>query len=127
MSKFIDQHKKLYKSLEPCFCPAIQEQVYFNADGLNHLLYKKRRPRNHNEQHYRMALIPHLQTVITNATQAVQKVLVTDPKVVTLWSMRYAVISGGMTLDIKVVLRKEGAGRIIFLSAMCKKGNIDSQ
>jgi len=70
MSVFIENRKKMYKKLKPCLCPAIGEMVYFTSDGLHHLLYYQRRPRNHNERHYRAGLIPHLTNVICNATKA---------------------------------------------------------
>ena len=117
MSDFIDKQKALYKSLAPVFCPALQETVHFNADGLNHLLYTRRRPRSHTERHYRLALVGHITHVIENATQAVKEVRSTSPLVV-LWSLQHHIESEG---HVTVVLRQVGAGRVHFLSAMKRK------
>ncbi len=119
-SVFIEKQKKLYKSIKSCYCKALQETVHFTADGLNHILYCRRRPRNHNEQHYRAGLIPHVVEVITNATKAIKNIKSSEPLIIT-WSLQGEVKVNGIRQVVKVILKKESAGRITFLSAMRKK------
>lgn len=119
-SAFVKKQKKLYKKLKPCFCPALQEFVYFTSDGLNHLIYNRRRPRKSDERHYRAALIPHLRDIIKNSTKAVKEIKSTTPLVIT-WHLLYEIKSGNRKQIAKVVLKKEGVGKVKFLSAMRKK------
>lgn len=122
-SLFIEKQKKLYKSLKPCFCPAIQSTVYFNSDGLNHLLYDKHRPRNHKEKHYRVALIDHITDVITKSPKATQENFVNPPT--QLWILDYVEIEDDKKQkhSIKVILRKKGNGNVHFWSVMQKRCN----
>jgi len=122
-SKFIRDQKKLYKSLRPIYCPILQQTVYFNSTGLNHILYNRRRPRNHNEQHYRAGLIPHISNVISKATQAIKVIKSENPLVVT-WSIQHTVKdTKGIQQTVKVILIKNGAGNVYFLSVMAKRNN----
>lgn len=106
--------------LIPCHCPALGETVYFTSVGLNHLLYKKRRPRNHNERHYRMSLIEFLIPVITEANTAVKTIMTTFPKEVITWTLQLEIITAHKKRVIKIILIKEGAGKVNFLSVMEK-------
>lgn len=120
-SKFINKQKLLYKALKPCFCSAIQETVYFNADGLNHLLYDKHRPRNYNEKFYRMALIDYIVEAITKSSKASQ---ITFAKpLCKLWVLDWVEIKHARREKhvVKVILRKKGNGGIYFWSIMQKK------
>jgi hypothetical protein len=118
---FIEKQKLLYKSLKPCYCEAIKETVFFTSDGLNHLLYHRRRPRNINERVYRAALISYICEVIMNATTAVKTLdasFGSDP----LWILEHevSVKHKGKRQIIKVILQKKGAGNTHFLSAMSR-------
>lgn len=119
-SNFIKKHKALYKSLKPCYCPALQENVYFTGEGINHILYYRRRPRNHNERHYRMTLIPFLEEVIKNTNSATKEIKSTSPLCIT-WSLEYEVKINDIIQTVKVILKKQGAGKLIFLSTMSTK------
>jgi hypothetical protein len=124
-SKFIQQQKGIYKNLKPVRCIALNETVHFNSTGLNHILYNRRRPRSHNEQHYRAGLIPHISEVIEKATHATEVTKSTDPLVVT-WSIQHTVKdTKGDKQTVKVILVKEGAGKVYFLSVMAKRNNAD--
>ena len=124
-SQFIEQQKKLYKSLKPCYCQALQETVYFNSTGLNHILYHRRRPRSHSERHYRASLICYIVEVISGATQAIKEIKSEDPFVIT-WSIQHSVLDKNKKPQIiKVILIKEGAGNVYFLSVMKKKNDDD--
>ena len=123
MNNSEEAYKKYYKTLQPCISPALNEAVYFNADGLHHLLYdeKKRRPRNAAERQNRLVLLQYVRGVIASATQAVKLVKSQYPLVVT-WSLTHDVIGpGGQMLPIKVVVIRKGSRRLYFLSVMCKR------
>ncbi len=118
---FIEKQKKSYKALQPCFCSAIQETVHFTSEGLHHLLYRRRRPRSHNERHYRAGLIPCLTEVIINSTRAIKDIKSKTP-LVTTWSLSHEVSINNRKQVVKVILTKKGAGgRIKFLSVMREK------
>ena len=121
ISDFIKKQKEIYKKLKPCYCKAIQENVYFNSDGLNHLLYKNRRPRSMYEKKYRISLIKYLQIVISNAIEA--KEISFDNPPSRLWVLEWTdVIGRDEIYKIKVILRKKGRfGKVHFLSVMRKK------
>lgn len=121
-SNFIAKQKKLYKKLAPCYCQAIQETVHFTSEGLNHLLYYRRRPRSYKERQYRASIIPYLMEVIINANQAKQTIETNSPKMIITWSLQHEVKATDGKQDlVKVILKKEGAGNVILLSAMKKK------
>lgn len=122
-SDFIEKQKKLYKSLKPCFCPAIQATVHFNSDGLNHLLYDKHRPRNIKEKHYRSALIGHITEVIAKATKATE-ISYINP-ISRLWILDWVLVEDDKKQKqyIKVILKKKGNGSIHFWSVMQKRNN----
>ena len=116
-SKFIEKQIKFYKSIKPCFCPALKETVYFASEGLHHLLYKRRRPRKQIEQHYRVSLLPHVVSVITNATKAIKSISEFN---ITTWSLEHKIKKTFKKYVIKVILKKDGEGRLSFLSVMEK-------
>lgn len=118
--KYIEEQKAIYKKLQPCFCPALQEFVYFNSTGLNHLLYYRRRPRSHREKHYRASTIHYLVKVISDAKRVVEEIKSENPLVIT-WSLQSVIEEKNEKSEIKVILVKNGNGKIYFLSAMKKK------
>lgn len=121
---FVKRNIKKYKRLKPYYCPALQDTVHFTSTGLNHLLYNRRRPRSYNERHYRAGLIPHLKSVIKNSNQAIKKIESNNPLVVT-WELKHLCKVNRRNQIVKVILVKEGAGNIKFLSAMSRavRGN----
>ncbi len=121
LSLYIKSQLEIYDKLLPTYCPALQETVYFTSEGKNHLLYKRNRPRNHNDRHYRVNLIKHLITVLTNADKAIKTIEKKDPKEIIFWSVEYVVKENSKELLVKIVLKKEGAGKIKFLSVMSRK------
>ena len=119
---FIDKQKILYKSLQPTYCKVIQDTVHFTADGLNHILYHRRRPRKLTERAYRAALISYLVEVITDATKATKTI---DPQfgIDPLWIIEHQVKAAykGKKQMVKIILQKKGAGNTHFLSVMCRE------
>ncbi len=123
--EFIEQQKKLYKTLKPCYCLAIQETVHFNAEGIRHILYDKHRPRNIREKVYRAYLIDYLTEVIINAQKAIKETFIKPS--CHLWILEWVTIQDkknpSQKLKIKIVLRKRGNGNIFFWSVMRRGSN----
>ena len=120
-SDFIKKQIELYKTFDSCYCLALQDDVYFNSDGLNHILYYRRRPRKHSEKHYRANLIKFLKEVINNSKIAVKEIKSENPLIIT-WSLEHKVLDDeGLNQIVKVILTKKGKGRIYFLSVMRTK------
>lgn len=119
-SDFIEKQKKLYKSLKSCYCPTLQENVYFKSNGLNHLLYYRRRPRKYSERYYRANLIKYIKEVVENSTQAVRYLKSKKPLIIT-WNLQCDILDENSKREvIKVILIKKGKGKIYFLSVMRK-------
>jgi len=119
-SNFIKKQIDKYKKLDKCFCLSLQEDVFFNADGLHHILYYRRRPRKYSEKYYRASLITHIIEVIENAKLAIKRIESENPLVVT-WSLEHKITNVDFEQVVKVILRKKGNGRIYFLSVMSNK------
>lgn len=120
-SEFIKRQIALYKKFTPCFCPAIQDTVYFTSDGLNHILYHRRRPRKPEERHYRAGLIPYIIPVIQLSDNAIKSIKTNSPLII-IWVLSHEIVDRDRNKQIiKVVLVKEGAGKVKFLSVMRKK------
>lgn len=124
-SYFIQDKIEFYnKKLRPnlCDCPVIQETVSFTSEGLHHLFYdnNKRRPRSHNEQHYRAGLIPYLQEIVSKSTKTRKEIKSNNPLIVIL-SIFHEVIINHKKQVIEVDLIKRGNSGVKFLSARRKK------
>lgn len=117
---FINKQKILYKSFKSCFCPAIQETVYFTSDGLNHLFYHRRRPRNIQEKTYRAALIPYIIEVLENAKVVVRRfdTVRYGPHPLLILEHEISALHKGKRQVVKVILQQKGLNSIHFLSVM---------
>jgi len=113
MSDFIKKKKEEYKRLKSCHCPVLDEIVYFNSIGFDHLLNKRERPRPIKEVYSRLHLLKHVKTVIGKSSKTgvrrIGKLLQN--------SLEYRVDSN----IIKVIVEKKDGGRYIFLSVMKKR------
>ena len=120
-SPFLEQQKQLYKNIKPCYCKAVRAMVYFNSEGLRHLLYDKHRPRNFKEKHYPISLINYLHEVVTKANAATQQVFANPP--CQIWILEWVEVEDikGAKYKIKVVIRKLGNGNFHFWSVMQKR------
>lgn len=121
--EFIEQQKQTYKKIQPCYCPAIQDTVYFNADGFRHLVYDRHRPRSQKEKIYRVALIDHIEEVVKRAQKAKKEMHASPP--CCIWVLEWVEIKDKKKRKqkIKIILRKQGNGRIYFWSVMKKRNS----
>jgi hypothetical protein len=97
--------------------------IYFNSEGLHHLLYDRRtqRPRIKSQRRYRLSLLPYIHIVLSNAIQAFEMIKSEDPLVVT-WGLSFPVFTNGVECEVKVVvIRNKPSGKLHFLSVMCER------
>jgi hypothetical protein len=78
---FIKKQIIKYKNLDSIYCKVLGEMVFFNSEGIHHLLYKKRRPRSCSERVYRLHLIDYLQDGISKVFLQEDKII---PKTILL-------------------------------------------
>ena len=79
MQKNIDSFEEIrlkgeefYKGLEPITCPYLRKEVHFNAQGLEHLKFKRRgHARDRQDQYMRFRLL-HLAPEVLKLTRTVQ-------------------------------------------------------
>jgi hypothetical protein len=113
------EYREFYKKLEPLFCPALQEMVYFNADGFNHLLFKNRHKRIPAERRYKLSLLPFVCEVLLKSKSTKLRIKSKNPLVCT-WSMTHEIIDHQLIprMITVVIIRKKPAGKLHFLSVM---------
>ncbi|NTU46672.1 hypothetical protein HGA88_03520 [Candidatus Roizmanbacteria bacterium] len=133
ISIIADNRKKAqerYQTLKPTYCPALKDTIFFTSEGFNHLLYKNaRRERLLQDQHMRYKLIPFVTELIalshtvqdsdeaTIQTEIkIKKRRVLQTKKVQYWGF-LAIIQ---KYRFKVVVKKQGNGKIIFWSVIPK-------
>jgi hypothetical protein len=124
MTKIRDLKKKqkaLYSSIISVFCPILNDTIFFNSDGFNHLLYQSnRKPRNIGEQFMKLRCLPHAPEVITKCA------VITDTRKITRKvkgvyksGVRYELVHEvEKDIKIRVVVEKIGTGKHKFLSIM---------
>lgn len=69
--------EELYKSLQPVLCPYLQKKVHFNAQGLEHLKFKRRGHARHRQDQYMRFKLLHLAPEVLKLSRTVQGVLKT--------------------------------------------------
>lgn len=108
-----------YRTLQQCFCPALNETVFFNSSGIQHLLYKGkgRVPRTQRERIYRLSLLPFVVLVLSSAAEVTERILSHTPLVIT-WSLVSLVSTVNGYQTIKVIVIRKGSGNCYFLSVM---------
>lgn len=113
--------KAFYDSVVSVFCPILNDTVFFNSDGFNHLLYESNRmPRNIGEQFMKLQCLPHAPEVIKKCT------VITDTrkmrrKIKGKWKsgVRYELVHEvKKDIKIRVVVEKIGTGKHNFWSIM---------
>jgi hypothetical protein len=115
----INERKEFYYSIGHIRCKSLYgAQVYFNRYGFNHLLRKNGSIRPINEVIERLSLLEkavHMIRDLSNINE--YKVTGTGKSKAYFW----AIIEKFEGLEIKVVIRKVGNGRIHFFSVYAKQ------
>jgi hypothetical protein len=116
-SKNIQAYKKsrlealeIYKNTHKVFSPALNNYVYFTAEGFNHLVFKKSRElRNTSEQRMRFSLLPLGIRLINLSTTYQEFEKRTKEMSIYYWGV-VAILDGR---KIKIVIRKNGNSGIL--------------
>ncbi len=115
-SALIQKVKDFYKTLTSTKCSAfVEEEVYFNRHGLNHLIAKQRKYRTPEEIERRYKLLAHVASVIKKAKKVVkEEKRIKGMSIAYFWTLRERV--GNTTL--RVILRRLNDGPLHFFSVM---------
>ena len=126
---FIENARTKYKEIvSPVRCKCLQQDIYFNADGFNHLLYNGLgQPRTQAEIKHKTRLIRLIVPVIKTALESsYEKRLVRksrkkkSPMVIAeFWGMSAQV--GKKDISIRVIVKRVGNGQFYFWSVMTNK------
>jgi hypothetical protein len=108
--KFVERKRREYKTFEPIFSHALNELVFFNAHGFNHLIAKRGIPRTISEQIYKLSLLSFVVHVISEPVRI-------NNKRVGYISLEKEI--GERT--IKVILKQNSSGKLMFWSVMKMK------
>lgn len=72
LKRLIAQQRVFYDHIGPLVCPILNETVYFNSEGFNHLLYKRyKEPRPPEEQFMKLKCLTHVPKVVKECSQEV--------------------------------------------------------
>jgi hypothetical protein len=118
---FIKKQIIKYKNLDPIYCKVLGEMVFFNSEGIHHLLYKKRRPRSCSERVYRLHLIDYLQDGISKSISARRQDYPKNNLII--WSLNWVDLTNRKKeiISVKIILKKKGEGKLLFYSVMRKR------
>jgi hypothetical protein len=124
--KFIEEAKRRYKAIHfPVRCKCLNQDIYFNSDGFNHLIFNGLGSRRTiAEIRHKVRLIPLIVPVIKTATRLdYEKMMVKKnrkanaPMVLAeFWGIEAEV--GKSNITVKVVVRRIGNGNFHFRSVM---------
>jgi hypothetical protein len=124
-----EKAKVLYDSKREIWCPYFQTKVVLNSDGFHHLQFSSRREREKRAQLLKFSLLPFAFEIINRSgtmqeyrsgLRPIGKSSTRDGSVVMkqveYWG--FVAILGENKVKVRVVLRRVGAGNIIFWSVM---------
>lgn len=72
-----EKGEEIYKSFGEVYCPFFKEKVSFNAQGLEHLKYKRRDKSRHDKDQYMRFKLMHLAPEVLKISSSVQGILET--------------------------------------------------
>lgn len=127
--------RQTYDSIKsPAWCKCLHRKINFNAQGFHHLIYDglgHERPPS--EQRYKLLLVPLIVPVLAGAPDATYKKVKerinrkknSPMKEIEYWGLT-ALVGRNRDVKVKVILKRVGAGQIIFWSVMrLKSGKKD--
>lgn len=126
MEQFVERYKQRYDTLRPVYCPALKDQVYFTAEGFNHLLFKKGHRRPNKQVKYRLPLISLVVPTLMQCKSSTKTIIVDEiykGRLVTVIYFELTYLVGRKCpAKIKVVVKKRGnLGQLFFFSVMKQK------
>jgi hypothetical protein len=122
INDFIDKYRELYKKNRPLLSPALKQEIHFNSEGFNHLLFKGGKKRTDKAIINRLPLVPLAIPVIKNCKKTLEirsrKETIKGKDVsVKYYSLEANV--GKSSTRVRVVIRKIGKnGNYNFFSIM---------
>lgn len=115
--KYIKDKKILYNNIGYIICPALGgEKVYFNSHGFTHLLIKLGKWRGFRTQKNRLDLLKYARLIIEDPKVNITTKASLNKLTTTTFYCLQKNVGSVNTLDIKMILRKIGHGRVHFYS-----------
>lgn len=109
--------KLFYKSIGRIWCPALDEEIFFNEKGFRHLIQKGRTPRLKSEQKRRFALLKHAKEIIESGLVVVEHKAEQKNQEVLYWRLK----SCRDDVVITVIIQQVKNGKKHFLSVYGRK------
>ena len=119
--------RQTYNNIKsPAWCKCLHRRINFNAQGFHHLLYDGLgHERSPSEQQHKLLLIPLIVPVLAVAPDATYKKVEerinrkknSPIKEIEYWGLT-ALVGRNRDVKVKVILKRAGAGQIIFWSVM---------
>jgi hypothetical protein len=72
INEYIVRYREIYKKNRPVTSPALKQEIYFNSEGFNHLLFKNGKKRTDKTIMNRLPLIPLAVPVIKNCKETAE-------------------------------------------------------
>jgi len=122
----VHKYKKKYKLLKPVYCQALNDYIYFTAEGFNHLLYKKGHRRSNKQICFRLPLVNLVLPTILKCKSS-SKIIVIDEiyknkSIMAMYFELSAIVGKDHPIKIKVIIKKRGKlGKLFFFSVMKQK------
>lgn len=122
INDFVDKYREIYKKNRAVLSPALKQEIHFNSEGFNHLLFKGGKKRTDRVVANRLPLIPLAIPVIKNCKKTLeirsrQETIKGQAVNVKYYSLEANV--GKSSTRVRVVIRKIGKnGNYNFFSIM---------
>ncbi|MBI4224837.1 MAG: hypothetical protein HY617_00755 [Candidatus Sungbacteria bacterium] len=118
--------EKYYRTITTVWCPYLQDNVHFNAEGFEHLLFKSwNKNRSQAEQYTRLRLL-HLAPDVVSKSHTLQEYderpLLVRQKINSRWEQRmkivryYVFVAIIKTIRLKIVVKEIEGGNKFFYS-----------
>jgi len=125
--ELLKEKKVWYKAINKCYCPILNEDVFFTSKGFYHLMYDGLgHPRTRKDRMYRLGLLPLVIPVLKCAKGIFKYTSPTYSKKlnknVEYWELKEIV--GRQNTTTTVVLRRIGTGNIYFHSVRKKRDKV---
>lgn len=113
--KFVEEKRSYYKRIGKIFCPILNGDVYFNAQGFHHLRYNGLgKERSKKQQRFRMNLLEYSSLIIARSKKVSEyRIYRKEDKNIQYWKLAYSVHKEGI---VAVILKRIGYGNVIFYS-----------
>jgi hypothetical protein len=122
INDFIAKYRELYKKQRPVISPALKQEIKFNAEGFNHLLFKGGKKRADKAVINRLPLVPLAVPVIKTCRKTLEirsRRQTIKGKTVSVKYYSLEANVGKSSTRVRVVIRKVGrAGNYNFYSIM---------